>query len=714
MFLKSQQIQKDVIVYNNKLSNIAEYLSKFESSNEIYSKDILKIKENFNKKIDDFFNENRKLKIAVVGSVKAGKSTFLNTLLFEGKEILPKAATPKTANLTIIKYAEKNSLEIEFYTEKEWEYLQKLSLEEPTTDEIKVAKEIVAMAKSNNIEVEKYINQTNYVIPFESYDNLMKQLNDYVGENGKLTALTKSVIIYLNLEELKEIEIVDTPGLNDPVVSRTDKTRQFIEYCDVVFFLSRCSQFLPASDMELLIRQLPQKGVNKIYLIGSQYDSVINDTIFDFEDFYKADNDCKKRLNKRAEDEFSKVIENLTKNNANIEFIKIMENCKKPILVSSMAENMSKKDRAMFNEEEMLIYNGIAEYHHLTSEELKSLGNFGSVRQAFYEVVESKDEVLTNKSKNFIILLIEEVTNKLNELEQTIKHRIEILKEKDLEYLRNYQKSILQKKNVIHDNIEIIFDKLFENLNISEIELLADLRRSIKDYSIVKERTGTETRIGSYEVSASKWWNPFSWGRTRTVYYEYTATYTYLDVADAVENLRNYANESVSNIEEKINFSINVPQLKKEILLSVVNNLDTGDENFDPSYYRSKVTEVLNQFTFPEFKLDRNFIKKLTDNLLNNFSGEIRNSGERSRLTLMLSDSLHSLFEIMEPNVKNSFRIVKDSFKEIRASFIDILLEKFVKEIEIIEQNMQQREKSIKHYEEWIEAVNECKKIIKE
>ena len=59
---------------------------------------------NFQMKTEDFCRENKKLNIGVVGQVKAGKSSFLNTLLFGGQEILPKAATPKTATLTKMEY----------------------------------------------------------------------------------------------------------------------------------------------------------------------------------------------------------------------------------------------------------------------------------------------------------------------------------------------------------------------------------------------------------------------------------------------------------------------------------------------------------------------------------------------------------------------------------------------------------------------------------
>ena len=52
--------------------------------------------------IADIEQKDRKLRIAIAGPIKAGKSTFLNSYLFNGKEILPTAATPKTAVLTRI------------------------------------------------------------------------------------------------------------------------------------------------------------------------------------------------------------------------------------------------------------------------------------------------------------------------------------------------------------------------------------------------------------------------------------------------------------------------------------------------------------------------------------------------------------------------------------------------------------------------------------
>ena len=42
-------------------------------------------------------------------------------------------------------------------------------------------------------------------------------------------------------------------------------------HCDVVFFLSRASQFLDQSDMDLLARQLPGNGVKRMVLVAGSW-----------------------------------------------------------------------------------------------------------------------------------------------------------------------------------------------------------------------------------------------------------------------------------------------------------------------------------------------------------------------------------------------------------------------------------------------------------
>ncbi len=62
--------------------------------------------EELEKTLKEMQAEDRDLKVGIIGRVKAGKSSLLNALIFESVEVLPKAATPMTASLTILKYAQ--------------------------------------------------------------------------------------------------------------------------------------------------------------------------------------------------------------------------------------------------------------------------------------------------------------------------------------------------------------------------------------------------------------------------------------------------------------------------------------------------------------------------------------------------------------------------------------------------------------------------------
>ena len=76
---------------------------------------------------NDMAQEGRSLRVGIIGRVKAGKSSLLNALLFEGKNILPKAATPMTASLTVLGYADQPRAEVEFFTQEDIGEMRKLA-----------------------------------------------------------------------------------------------------------------------------------------------------------------------------------------------------------------------------------------------------------------------------------------------------------------------------------------------------------------------------------------------------------------------------------------------------------------------------------------------------------------------------------------------------------------------------------------------------------
>ena len=111
----------------NKEINLNKYVKYISNRSNI--SEFNKILRNFKTNLEELREEGRIFKIGIVGQVKCGKSSFLNALLFDQDELLPMAATPMTAALTVIEYSDKNSAKIEFYNEEDWKEINKLNNE---------------------------------------------------------------------------------------------------------------------------------------------------------------------------------------------------------------------------------------------------------------------------------------------------------------------------------------------------------------------------------------------------------------------------------------------------------------------------------------------------------------------------------------------------------------------------------------------------------
>lgn len=215
--------------------------------------------------------EQDKLTIGVIGQMKCGKSTFLNAFVFE-EDVLPAATTPMTAALSVITYGPEKKIVAEFYTQDEWEE-QKLqasrSLEEVQGNameesKVKAAKELVEKSSKLGNRLQQYLGKTQE----DSFD----QLIEYVGADGKYVSITKAVTIYYPKEYLKGVEIVDTPGFNDPIVSREERTKSFLKKADVVVMMLYAGRPFDATDRSILFQNVRQCGIGKVIVGINKYD----------------------------------------------------------------------------------------------------------------------------------------------------------------------------------------------------------------------------------------------------------------------------------------------------------------------------------------------------------------------------------------------------------------------------------------------------------
>lgn len=211
------------------------------------------------------------LTIGVIGQMKCGKSTFLNSFVFEDT-VLPAATTPMTAALSVITYGKKKKVEAEFYSKDEWEEQKAQavrSLDDVAGDtlaesKIKAARELVSKSGKLGSSLNGLLGKTKE----DCFENLI----EYVGADGKYVCITKSVKIYYPKEYLKGVEIVDTPGFNDPIVSREERTKEFLKKADVVLMMLYAGRPFDATDRDIIFKNVSQCGIGKVLIGINKYD----------------------------------------------------------------------------------------------------------------------------------------------------------------------------------------------------------------------------------------------------------------------------------------------------------------------------------------------------------------------------------------------------------------------------------------------------------
>ena len=680
-------------IFTNQAESVVSSINGYAKEKEIDG--LKKFIENFKMKTEDFYRENRKLNIGVVGQVKAGKSSFLNTLLFDGKEILPKASTPKTATLTKMEYSEQNVIQIEYYSEEEWEVLEDNATMDLDDEIYTSAREIIDMAIRNQIDPKEYLEKGVERIEFDTYEDLIADLNDYVGEDGKYTPIVKDVVLYLNKEEFKGLSIVDTPGLNDPIASRTLRTKEFMEVCDVVFFLSQSGSFLDKSDWNLLSSQLPQKGVKKLVLIASKYDSGIRDILKVEDDIFGEDENsadnipkaCKiirRKLRKRAKGKVKEFIRDLESRGSSPQLIKVIEQCKEPIMISALAYNMSEKDQEEYSAEEKNIYAALKQFSTDMQSDLKLLGNFEEVQAIFDSVVAEKQEILEEKAKSFIPMAKEEFGNILRAYLEKTNSRIKMLQDNDKQQLEDQKKIVETQIGGIRADIAALLGELNADLESEKMKAVKQLREASKEYLSIKDRTGTMTKTGSY-VTGHLFWK-------KTHHYTYEENYSYCIAADAIENIRKFGLDASNQVEEVFSEAVHIKEIKRKLLNIVVNNFDMGSEKYDSSLFRIMVEETISQIEFPIFDIS---MEGELNSIANQFQGEITSANKKTELLTALSKAISKIYSDLCNKLNDSVRRFKKELTDIGQKLEANLLTNINEEFEQLLEQCKDKDKEI-------------------
>ena len=406
--------------------------------------------------------DNDVLTIGVIGQMKCGKSTFLNSFVFED-DILPSATTPMTAALSVITYGEKKRIVAEFYNEDEWAEMKAQASRDLSEvagntlleSKIKAAKELVAKSSALGSNLSEYLRKGKQE---DSFENLI----EYVGADGKFVSITKSVSIYYPKEYLKGVEIVDTPGFNDPIVSREERTNAFLKKADVVLMMLYAGRPFDATDRDIIFKNVRQCGVGKVLIGINKYDIPYE----------------KGETEKEIQEELEKACRAC---NDNL-LVEVLENVT-PIPISASMALLSEipMGRISSSEQYSFDWKRYCDIFEISSQpEMRRKSRIDDLFDAVKLMVEKeKDEILFKKPINAIMAAGRKIKEETDNLLRETELRVENLKKPDDELeesrdrLSRANRRLEKKINGLDDDLNGAFKSLVQK-GKNELEDIVD------------------------------------------------------------------------------------------------------------------------------------------------------------------------------------------------------------------------------------------------
>lgn len=659
----------DIIQLNNQ---IEEFVNKNNFNHDalaLKQEHAIQKSEEWQRVLDSFAEQGRVLRIGIIGRVKAGKSSMLNALLFNGNDILPKAATPMTAALTIMEYSENVSAEVDFFTQQDideikvkYDLFQKALDSKVKEKELENAERIKKKKGVNSLSAEEQQECRNKAKSqaeremkddpsFASYDQYCRikesgkslsdleqyrtisagsveelmngVLNQFVGSSGAFMPFTKSVTLHIPEKGLQGLQIIDTPGINDPVTSRGERTEQLLQDCDVVLIVSPSGQFLSSEDTDLMHRVTTKEGTQQAYLIASQVDNQL---------FGSESQGLSDPINV-----LERISDNLTKHARNVLAKQVQEYPSMKVAADKLSKNnvicsssVAFSMQQRFDEQHTWDANlqhvwrnlnqkfpDVFSHEELAKNALNQLANIHQIHQIVSEVTANKEQILAQRRIDFENGKRTALQGYLKAWAERINEQIHQIQHADVDELRKQEAELKNQQATIDANVGGVYDDLISDIKLNLSKQLKDkLKSEMRRFdSVSDDAQGSETEYEEYQVKEKRgglFGTPLDWfdgGKTvtKTRSHSYT-TVKAKPIRRAIEEIRSNLEDELGHLSESYSQA-----WKKKIYSQVVSALREamGDGELDVNIIARAVKNVLARIPEASFKLEDDIPKSL-------------------------------------------------------------------------------------------------------
>lgn len=567
------------------------------------------------------------------------------------------------------------------------------------------------MKKSGSLNTETKDSR----IQANSLQELNQKLLQFVGADGKYMPYTKAVQISLNNPNLKDLEVIDTPGVNDPIASREERTKALLKDCDVVFIVSPSGQFLTDSDMDLFDRVSNKEGLQEIYFVASQADSAVlsmSEVEKSNQHLPTALENVQKALSSQLNSIMGKLIQNYP--NQREIFEKAIKNG--VILTSGVCFSMYKD----FNNQASWERNQKTEEYHNALRNLKDsypdafnsddkskesllfLSNMGAIEERLKKAAKEKEKIMSQKLQDYAESQANNLHSLIVQLLQDLEEEKKRVKNADISAIKEQ----IEAYQNLSGNIDMKFREVYEEfilhfINNIRAGLEETLKKAIQKASALAQNEEGEEhyieRVKQGGLFGSFKRNFFGFFDDDAGYDEVLRTRAVIKAGAVLD----YLTEMHERCESALNDSVKSFKVvfKKELYAKVFKQLREiiSDDLIDEVAFKRSVIAVLDRIEFKEFDY--------TDKLPSEIRGKTGDlKGDEANAFIQSVGNYVRDFEAeAKKDVKGYIQGLRENLE--KQNFASDTLKKLQKDMQNLHNQAQNKVQSIAQIEKQIKAL---------
>ena len=366
-------------------------------------------------------------------------------------------------------------------------------------DSLKACKELVSKANSTP-SIEQRIGSSEEI--------KVEDLKDYVGSHGQYSPIVKNVELGVDKPVLKDMVVVDTPGLGDPIISRSKETKDFLSSCDLVILLSTASQFMGNEDMQLLSETLPSEGIENVAFVASKFDlamlddrnnqkqqlkNVFTATRVELEETLEQQIDSRSQTTRQ----FGRIATKYRNGETQLHFI------------SAQLLNAAQKkaNGQKFNEEEQKTIDLMKERFIGMNDDEASLRDLSGIdyfyKEEFEPIREKKEKIIQEHQNNYIKDHCIDFIKQLNTIHDEAASNLNQLEELSIKNSQQKIKLIQEAAIRMRSQLEDVFEQANHDISIRLREISSEIRGVSSNYNDIDVSTKKKVE---HHTEGHLWW----------------------------------------------------------------------------------------------------------------------------------------------------------------------------------------------------------------